>query len=426
MEVFPPPQLEQRRLVVATIIGYFALFDLLFLPQFPLLIMPYSLPLIAAVLVWSLRIECDEQFLAFVLLGVAVLGSAGLSTFFYDQETVLLNAKRAIQFLIPFAYYFFFRWLAARTTLRVKGLLLAFVAYYLCWAAYFVYSPNNAEASLLRLYPTIGPGMASHLLFLRFAFFFEDSNSAAYFFLIVVGFLFTTKRLKPLGAVLLVVVGLCGVLVTQSRGALFAALLMLIFGLVNDRHVVRQHVKWVGFAVALVAALGIGLFAWLNLVAGGTTYGSLLARLVRSRVLQAEGITEGRPAHYAWAVTHLLPLPLGRGYSLFQNGDIFRPHSDHLRLLYSYGIIAYLATIQLLFRRLFRAPALVFPALMAFSINTLIDDNKLMGLFLSLLAIWLVSGEGNAQGDLFPPPPESGVSAPESLGRGSPVGRTFA
>jgi hypothetical protein len=345
-------------------------------------------------------------------LGIAVLGSAAVSTFFYDAETVFLNAKRAIQFLVPFAYYFLFRWLAARTTLRVKALLLAFVAYYLCWAAYFVYSPNNAEASLLRLYPTIGPGMASHLLFLRFAFFFEDSNSAAYFFLIAVGFLFTTKRLKPLGAVLLVVVAICGVLVTQSRGALLAAFLMLIFGLVNDREVVRQHIKWVGFAVAFVAVLGIGLFVWLNLATGGSTYGSLLAHLVRSRLLQAEGITEGRPTHYVWAVTHLLPLPLGRGYSLFQDGDIFRPHSDHLRLLYSYGIIAYLATIQLLFRRLFRAPVLMLPALMAFSINSLIDDNKLIGLFLSLLAIWSVSGEGVPDADQLPPPTKSGVPTP--------------
>lgn len=318
MGTITTPQLEQRRLLVATIIGYFALFDLLFLPQFPFFIMPYSLPLILAVLVWVLGIDRDDEFLAFALLAATVLASAAVSTFFYDVGTVMLNAKRAVQFIVPFAYYFFFRWLAARTSLRVKVLLLTFVIYYLCWAAYFLYSPHTAEVWLLRLYPAIGPAMASHLLFLRFALFFEDSNSAAYFLLIAIGFLLTTKRLKPLGTVLLVVAGLCGVLVTQSRGALVAVFLMLIFGLVNERELVRRHLKWVGLGVALVVAFGVGLFAWLNVVTGGTTYASLLARLVRSRLLQAEGIAEGRPAHYVWAVTHLLPLPLGRGYSLFQ------------------------------------------------------------------------------------------------------------
>jgi hypothetical protein len=202
---------------------------------------------------------------------------------------------------------------------------------------------------------------------------------------------------------------------------------MLLFGLVSNRKIVHQHAKWAGLGLVLLAALAIGFFAWLNSVTGGSPYGSLLAKVVRIRLLHGEGIAAGRPTHYVWAATHLLPLPLGRGYSLFQDGDSFRPHSDHLRLLYSYGVIAYLATIYLLFRRLSSAPLLVLPALIAFSINSLIDDNKLMGLFLSLLAIWSVSfNQGNAHEGVVPSTPTSNAPATASRHPGLADGKAFA
>jgi hypothetical protein len=45
------------------------------------------------------------------------------------------------------------------------------------------------------------------------------------------------------------------------------------------------------------------------------------------------------------------------------------------------------------FRRLLSFPALVIPALTAFLINTLADEQKLLGLYLALLGIAIGSGE---------------------------------
>ena len=69
------------------------------------------------------------------------------------------------------------------------------------------------------------------------------------------------------------------------------------------------------------------------------------------------------------------------------DGVVDRPHSDFIRFLFSYGVVALIPASMYFFSRLLTWPALVMPALMAFLINSLIDEQKLLSLFLCLLAV---------------------------------------
>lgn len=86
-----------------------------------------------------------------------------------------------------------------------------------------------------------------------------------------------------------------------------------------------------------------------------------------------------------------LPYLWGEGYVIVRNGFWFRPHSDLLRFLYGYGIIT-LVTFILYFRKVFNLKNIfVFiPAIVAFQSNSLIDDPKLLSIFLIIFGFTVI------------------------------------
>ena len=87
-------------------------------------------------------------------------------------------------------------------------------------------------------------------------------------------------------------------------------------------------------------------------------------------------------------ISNITIYPFGRGYTLFIDQSPIRPHSDHIRIFYSYGLICYILVIYLFFKNIFNVKFLfIIPAFIAFSINSLIDEQKLFALFLIILAI---------------------------------------
>jgi hypothetical protein len=150
--------------------------------------------------------------------------------------------------------------------------------------------------------------------------------------------------------------------------------------------------KWI--VVALVVAAAAGFFYYVSEIA--TT--SRIARVAFDRIFgSSERYLNGSGRFDVWLrfTSNLLPLPLGRGYVLRVESAVQGTHSDLLRVLYAYGVLAVLPTLWLLFGRIISLTPLILPALMAFSINTLLDEQKLLALFLALLAIAGVAAEKN-------------------------------
>jgi hypothetical protein len=240
---------------------------------------------------------------------------------------------------------------------------------------------------------TAGDIVQEHL---RFAYCFEDPNTAAYFFLIAISpFLMTGKITRPVW--LLLILTTVAVLASQSKGGLIAFVLMLVAaGYRSDEGLrlflsPRMLVLLSGIALALLL-LYSSLDRSLDRSADSNRFFAYaIDRLLGDRDIYLQG--GSRFQIWSGVLDSLLPYPLGRGYMLLNNREILFPHSDLLRVVFSYGLIALVATLWFFFGRALRFAPLTIPAAMAFFINTLIDEQKLLALFLTLLALCVASSD---------------------------------
>jgi hypothetical protein len=117
----------------------------------------------------------------------------------------------------------------------------------------------------------------------------------------------------------------------------------------------------------------------------------IILKYAFERIFNSDDTSKGGFRFEIWksVITQMIPMPIGIGYNLVVgNASIGSPHSDFLRLVYSYGFISSFAVFSFLFRKLKNLEALIIPAIIAFSINTLIDEQKVFALFLVFLAIF--------------------------------------
>lgn len=390
---------------LAQLIGYVALLDVLFVPYFPLVIMPYSLPLVTGVLLCTARLRWTREIGWWLVLAVCVFASAALSALYRDQVTFLENTKRSFQLMSTFVYYFYFRWLAARSRLRLSGILGAFLAVFCAWLVFWTLDPARTAGWLAVLYPTSAFSSEADVFFRRFPYAFTDPNTAAYFLLVAGGFLVAYAR--KLSVVQLLLIGcaeVAAMIGTQSRGGMVALGVVLALALYYHRGAVLTSPVRVVVVGMIAVALVVTGWIWLSAQVGDHTPIGQLLRLLTTRLSGDHGAWQGgggRTGKYEWVVTAHTLLPLGRGFLLLRDGSNFAPHSDHLRFLYSYGIVAWGIALGLLFRRVRGAYTFVVPAFVAFSINSLVDEQKLFALYLIALAVWTSSRqrEETSEGD---------------------------
>ena len=103
---------KDKTQIYSNFILTFIFIDLLLLPNFPLFLMPLSLP----VVVWmiglkKIRIVKDKEFIICLLLGILVMFSVLLSFLqtssnFAGMNVWIENIKRGFQLLTSFLYYF--------------------------------------------------------------------------------------------------------------------------------------------------------------------------------------------------------------------------------------------------------------------------------------------------------------------------------
>jgi len=100
------------------------------------------------------------------------------------------------------------------------------------------------------------------------------------------------------------------------------------------------------------------------------------------------GVGGGRISSWIFFVENFNLNPFfGVGYTLERLGNIYRPHSDFIRLNLSYGWMTYIVMVYLLFRMKVKNIMLLSAFLVPFFINTVIDDYRLFGLFIVFILI---------------------------------------
>lgn len=380
------------RLTALAIICYV---DLLFFPYFQKIIIPFSLPIAIMGLLACRRIKFPPQETNILMLvGLFMVVSVTASLFLPQSSPYLIeNIKRMLQFFASFFYFMLFYHVARHS--RIENILVIisvlFLVYFTSWLICFIYDPLAVNSLLASLYGRLVTSSDVVAMHTRFAYLFTDPNTAAYFLLIAVLPWLLVVR-SYIFKIFIITTCAVAVIFLGSRGALLA--LILAVGLwVNPlraiflRFTVRDFKEVLKF-VFVASIVGVVFAITLPRIFSDLP---VFVRVIE-RVFNIEAFQTGGSRFAIWTeyAGSLMPLPIGRGF-MFDTiyGGRFFPHSDFLRMVYSYGFIVAVLFVAWILRLGWRYPLLVVPALMAFSINSLIDEQKLFAVFLATLGVFV-------------------------------------
>jgi hypothetical protein len=382
-----------NKISLAYFIGLFTIADLLIFPYFQLIIFPVSLPLIiASFFLFQIPFKKDKYTYLFFLITVCCVLSLlvslvipGLNPFFID------NLKRAIQFWTSFLYFFYFRWLVGYTFININPIIFFFSIWFLAFLLFFYFDPLGFNAFVSKYYGRVVQSQDDLESHFRFSYIFSDPNTASYFFLVA-----TAPILLTIDSIKLKFIILIGITIilflAQSRGAIISLFFVMLFMFFPSGQFIKSifNIKRILFISVTVI-----LFYFLYLYLDSLANDDILFKNAFERIFKSDDTSKGGFRFEIWEsfFDNFIPLPFGRGYNLIINGIPSPPHSDFLRLIYAYGFVAFFSVFFFLFSKFKIIEPLIIPALIAFSINTMIDEQKFFALFLSYLAIFSSSNE---------------------------------
>lgn len=309
--------------------------------------------------------------LMFVLLASVFDGFVGNPIYFSE------NTKRAIQLLLLFFillydyktldYDFIFTWL--------KRFFLVYYAVVLLFLMLFFYDFSSYTYLMNVIYPEALPMLLVNFEHQRFAFHFTDPNAMGYLIVMVLAFqLAFTSSLRE--HILYFILALVVVLATQSRGALIS----YAFVFVTYSYFFLSWRSKLFIITLSTLAIGLGLFIFGYFI---DNYLNAMSLRAEAEAVSGAGLGGGRLDVWYYFFQNInYNLFWGRGYILERDGDLFRPHSDFIRLNLSYGILIYVLFFLFLRDFCFKHIMLFFAFLIPFFINTVIDDYRLFGVFL--------------------------------------------
>jgi hypothetical protein len=251
---------------------------------------------------------------------------------------------------------------------------------------------------LTSIYGRLVTDQDTFLQHVRFPYLFNDPNAAIYFFLIAAYPIFRNAKLNfftILGAILCCI----PVVVSQSRGGIIAFGVILFVTIA----IKVKSIKSISFYNILSWAIPLVLFAFMVLpVIMDFADSNILFDLMYRRIFELDdagygyGSAGGRTEIWYTIIRTFDVWPLGRSYTF----DGFGPHSDFLRITYSYGLLSMPFFIYFFFSKLFKLPQLVLVGLIAFSINSLMDEQKILALYLSMVAIYSIQASADRKFDI--------------------------
>jgi hypothetical protein len=353
--------------------------------------MPLSLPLvIVSFFVLDVKVSKDKYLLLFGIIVVSVFSSLLISLLLpRGEENAVNNFKYAIQFISSFSYFFYFKYVSKFINLNLRPLVVIFIFWFLICIGIYLFDPALSVEFMRFIYGKLVKSEVEMFDDLRFSYFFQDPNTAMYFYLVTISIYFSEQK-ATLSFWLLIFISLVILVLGQSKGNLVALFLMLLSFFYKNK--VKSFFNPLNlFVLFFVLVLLTNAFLLYKSLANDNVFIKYsYDRLFSNDEVYMEG--GGRFEIWQKFIKNFYPLPLGRGHELIINNQFYSPHNDALRLLYSYGFVAMISVLIFFFGKVKGIFHIIIPALIAFSINTLLDEQKLLVLFLSLLSIELFSG----------------------------------
>lgn len=225
----------------------------------------------------------------------------------------------------------------------------------------------------------------------RYLYILLDPNNACYFIQMIaafqIGFIKAQGVHRWTAMIALIVIPFA----TQSTGGIIATffiLFYLLYSVLRTGRILRSSLIVISvFAAILVFVAVLDMF--LNLQIFSSIFGSQSAVLDRWRANSMSGRTE----RYLYMIKNFFPYPIGSGYTLLNGDRVVSPHSDHIRMIYAYGLIPYFLLMKMILSKIKIDLSYIYfiPAFIAFSINSIMDEQRFMYMFAVLFAVSLAS-----------------------------------
>ena len=377
--------LPSRKILLAKWIGYFALVDLLIFPYFQVMIIPYSLPLIViGFILLGAKLKPDNHLKLYLVILGTVIFSLIISIFWEPYSNYIIkNIKHALQFLTSFFYFFYFINLTKKIQLNIRPILFVFIIWFALLGIMFINDPINTNELISKIYGRLINSEENLLKDFRYCYIFSDPNTGIYFFLVAISPVIMFAE-KSSHTIFIFILGAIMVVLSQSSGGAISYCLMLIAFLLSKKNTFSLSIKTIGMCLVSILIIS-GLYLFFMNSANNFLIELAINRLLGDSDRYAEG--GGRFYHWAFIYNNFSILPFGRGYTLYHNGQIRPPHSDFVGMIYRYGFVSLVPSLLFFFRTYKITGLLLIPALITFLVNSLLDEQKLFALFLSLLAI---------------------------------------
>ena len=348
----------------------FALIDLLYLPRLTsFLAIPISLCFLPFVLK-DIKLNTNHSVIIVFFL-LSIIGSLLYSTIL-NKELLTDDIKRALQ-LISFSLYLYSSSIVKYNERTYLLIIRIFLIWIFILSLLFLFDPNKTINTMLYLYPESAFIEEENLTNLRFSYAFQDPNGAAYLYVMILSVYLILEKNQIIKYILLSIT--CySLFLTQSRGAISSFLLVILYFVFFDRKYLPKYF--------LFYLLIIALFI-LYLISKSHDIMNILDMFL-SRGDKESSLGGGRFDKYIYFINNINLLPFGVGYNLSRNGEIFRPHSDLIRINLSYGIMLTFIIIGIIVPKVKNQIALVIPFIFCFLINSALDEYRLIGVYLIL------------------------------------------
>lgn len=367
----------------ADVIFALIVFDLTLMPYNPFILMPFFLPVVVCIGV-ILSINVEKNFLFFAVVGLAM---AIILISVIDKNERLGDIKRALQFISTFFYFITASVLAINVNRNIisKLCILVGAVFFVESVVFFAVGFDEFVVGVYGI-DSLSPQRVANIeiaapleAYSRNSFMVSDPNTFA-FICIVLGVL----CMYFLGTSSLLFAFVClslSILSTKSGSGILCFGILAACTFFRVSSTIKPRIRYSLVAVILTGlTAGVFLF-WLRLEStledplGYITSGGLRFQIWGD-------IFSGNP-----------PPIIGEGYHVSYKGELLFPHSDLVGFLYRYGILVTVSACAVFSMALARiddwSMRLIFVLVCAvpFLLNSLVDHQRLFGLFLVALAV---------------------------------------
>lgn len=382
---------------------WLTIIDILFLPYFKLVVIPFSYFLI---MYWVLKnyvliMKYKETKLILLCMLLMLLSTIFGSIINYEFGVIGDNLKRLIQYYFVFGYYYFFKTIFLNYEMDLKKVFIVFAVFVLIFALIF----NSSTSTFAQITKVWNAGNSYNNVMIadseysgvfRYNFIWTDPNNIAYAITGIILFIFMFTSISLGTKICLIFLNIYVLISCMSSGGWFnfiiSYVLYFLYSMFHKKNIKKKinlrSILIFGVVILFIVCSldNLSNFLQSDLVANASDrFGSNenTRTEIWLKILTGENIFRR--------------ILLGKGAEIYINGISRATHSGHLYWIYAYGFVSYIIFIKIFFylkkvKLYYYIPIISF--FLCFTMNTMIGEQKLLIIFV-LIVTYLKRGDVN-------------------------------